>query len=150
MHELNTGRCRSHRRKQLEISKDMLVANLAVDLAKRYRDPKRRSTTRICHRTVCAFCNRLPPAGSCCFDAVARQQRTLDLHEMYVLRIDDGGISHGHLNGLCRLLDLHAAPEFLGQEISRLCNPDAQAFPGNAVGLAPNDVGTREDGDMRT
>jgi hypothetical protein len=69
---------------------------------------------------------------------------------MYVLWIDDNGIRHGSRNGLCGLLDLHAAPEFLGQEISRLCNPDAQAFPGNGVGLAPNEVGTREDGDMRT
>ena len=37
---------------------------------------------------------------------------------MYVLWIDDSGISHGSRNGLCGFLDLHAAPEFLGQEIA--------------------------------
>jgi len=37
---------------------------------------------------------------------------------MYVLWIDDSGISHGSRNGLCGFLDLHATPEFLGQEIA--------------------------------
>src|SRR6266478_8452218 len=106
------------------MSKDELVANLAVDFTKRHRHPECRSATRIRHRTVCAVCNRLIPASRRRFDAVARQKRTLDLHEMYVLWIDDSGISHGGRHGLCSFLDLHPAPEFLWQEISRLCNPD--------------------------
>jgi len=63
MHELDTGRRGRHRRKQLKISKDALVARLAVDLAKRHRRLKRRSATRIGHRTVRAVCNRLIPAS---------------------------------------------------------------------------------------
>src|ERR1700687_930362 len=106
------------------MSKDGLVANLAVDLTKRHRHPECRSATRIRHRAVCAVSNRLLPARRRLSDAVARQKRTLDLHEMYVLWIDDSGISHGSRHGLCCFLDLHAAPEFLWQEISRLCNPD--------------------------
>src|SRR6202158_5826478 len=107
------------------MSKDGLVANLAVDLTKRHRHPECRSATRIRHRTVCAVCNRLIPASRRRSDAVARQKRTLDLHEMYVLWIDDSGISRGGRYGLCCFLDLHAAPKVLGQGISRFFNSDS-------------------------
>ena len=42
-------------------------------------------------------------------DAVAGQQRALDLHEMDVGRIDDAGIFHRGLHGLRRLRDLRGA-----------------------------------------
>ena len=69
---------------------------------------------------------------------------------MDVLWVDDVSISHGGRYRLGRFLDLGAASEFLGQKISRVRHPDAQAFPGNAFGLAISDVVTREDGDVWT
>jgi len=36
------------------------------------------------------------------FDAIAGQERTLDLYEMYILWIDDGSIRHGGYDSLCR------------------------------------------------
>ena len=64
--------------------------------------------------------------------------------------IDDSRISHGGRDRLCRFLDLRAASDLLGQKIAGVRHPDAEAFSGNAFGLAIGDVVTREDGDMRT
>ena len=44
----------------------------AVDLAQRHCDPERRCAARICHRAVCAVCNR-----SCCRETDAASMRSL-------------------------------------------------------------------------
>jgi hypothetical protein len=69
---------------------------------------------------------------------------------MDVLWIDDARIGHGGRYRPGGFFDLCAAAEFLGQKIPRVCHPNAQTFPGNAVGLPINDGVAREDGEMRT
>jgi hypothetical protein len=150
VHQLDAGRCGRYRRKQIEPPKDVLVVNLALDLAKSDRYSQRRCPTRIRHRTVCAVCNGLIPTGGCRFDAVAGQERTFDLHKMDVVRIDDGRLGHGGGHRPRRFPDLHAAPDLLGQKIPRVRHPNAEAFPGNVFGIAFGSAVTREDGYMWT
>ena len=150
MHELDTGRRGRHRRKQPKISKDALAAHLAVDLAKRHRHPKRRSATRIGHRTVRAVCNRLIPASRRRFDAVARQKAHLICTKCTscgstIAASAMAVATASAVSSICT-----PRPSSSGRKSRVLGNPDAKAFPGNAVGLAPNDVAAREDGDMRT
>ena len=57
VHQLDAGRRGRYRRKQIEPPKNVLVVNLAFDLAKRDGYAQRRCATRIRHRTVCAVCN---------------------------------------------------------------------------------------------
>ena len=95
VHQLDTGRRGRYRRKQIEPPKDVLVVNLALDLAKRDRYPSADAPREYAIEPYALFVTGLIPTRDCRFDAVAGQKRTLDLHKMDVLRIDDGSFGHG-------------------------------------------------------
>ncbi len=56
---------------------------------------------------------------------------------MHVLRVVDPGIRHRDADGPRSLVDLYAAAEFFGHEITGMRDADAQAFAGDgSVGTA--------------
>ena len=89
------------------------------------------------HRRIAAVVTVLRPRAAPP-DALAGEQRTLDLHEMHVARIVDSGVAHGQMHRLNGLLDLRLAADSSGRK-SRVCAmPMLSRLPLFAFGRSPS------------
>ena len=99
---------------------------VGFDFAQRRGDAERGGAARIAHRRIAARGHGLAAAMQRRLDALAGQQRTLDLHEMHVARIVDAGVAHGQMHRVDGLFDLRLAADLLGQEVAGVRDADAQ------------------------